>query len=67
MTKSELKKFFKNRPAISLSKIGEEAGYAEGKYLRQCIADDADENLPSRLVKALTPILKKYGYFAATT
>jgi hypothetical protein len=62
MTKTQLTKFFADRPALSPSKIGEEAGYAEGKYLRQCIADDANEELPDRLVTALTPVLKKYGY-----
>lgn len=61
MTKPELKKFFADRPSLSIKKIGEEAGYSEGRYLREVLNKDGD-TLPPLMQKKLAPILKKYGY-----
>lgn len=61
MTLAELKKFLADRPALSVRQLGIEAGYQDGKYLRQVLYQDR-ETVPPLMEKKLLPILKKYGW-----
>lgn len=68
MKKKALEQFFDEHPSLSISKIGIEAGYVEGKYLRNYLADpESSEEVPKRLYNRILPILKKYGYVEPKT
>jgi hypothetical protein len=63
LTKTNLLQFFAERPSLSASSVGIEAGYAQGKWLRTYLADDtAPEQVPPLMAAKLLPIIKKYGH-----
>jgi hypothetical protein len=58
MTKSELNKFFAERPSVSVAGIAKEAGYS-GRYLQMIL--DGDRPITDSASDKLKPIIKKYG------
>lgn len=60
MTKEQFIKFLEERPAISLSKLGEEAGYSAGRQLRNIL--NGDGYWTKEVEVRLRPVVKKYGF-----
>jgi hypothetical protein len=58
MTKSDLIKFFAERPSVSVAGIAKESGYS-GRYLQMIL--DGDRPLSDSAIEKIKPIIEKYG------
>jgi len=59
MTIKDIQTFLSNRPAISVTKMCEEAGITK-RYLDYIL--NGEMRLTENVVRKLTPIMEKYGY-----
>ncbi|EAY24096.1 hypothetical protein [Microscilla marina] len=59
MTIEELKKFFEERPALSVRGVNDDAGLSDN-YLNKILRNN--QKISKKTIDKLDPILRKYGY-----
>lgn len=59
MTLDELKKFFEERPALSIRGVNDDAGLSDN-YLNKIMREN--RAISQKTLEKLEPVLKKYGY-----
>lgn len=63
LPQSELKRFFKDKPSVSVGKLAKESGF--NQFTLYALVNDKcvyTETQAEKLAKKLVPIMRKYGF-----